>query len=77
METENTSSIFIVIPAFNEELIIQNVILSVKSCEYQNIVVVDDGSADDTFFKAKTIENITVLRHKNQPRQRRGHQNRN
>jgi len=42
------SSIFIVIPAFNEEKTIANVIENLLQANYSNIIIVDDGSADQT-----------------------------
>ncbi|PJA86612.1 MAG: glycosyltransferase family 2 protein [Candidatus Moranbacteria bacterium CG_4_9_14_3_um_filter_42_9] len=59
----NSKKIFIVIPAFNEAKVIQSVISEVKSAGYQNIIVIDDGSADNTQEKAKELE-VIVLRHK-------------
>lgn len=56
------AKIFIVIPAFNEESVISEVIAKIKKVGYKNIIVVDDGSSDKTFAKAKTTS-ITVLRH--------------
>jgi len=56
--------IFIVIPAYNEETVIQDVIREIKNEGYDNIIVVDDGSKDRTCEKAKEINGITVLRHK-------------
>lgn len=56
--------IWIVIPAYNEEEVIAGVIGEIKSAGYVNIIVVDDGSSDDTYKKAGEIENITVLKHK-------------
>lgn len=56
--------VFIVIPAFNEEKVIQEVILEVQKTGYKNIIVVDDGSSDETFKKAREIAEIIVLRHK-------------
>jgi glycosyltransferase involved in cell wall biosynthesis len=40
---------FIVIPAYNEEKSIGNVLDKLKNAGYSNIVVVDDGSKDKTF----------------------------
>lgn len=57
-------NVFIVIPAYNEERVIQNVLNEVKSAGYENIIIVDDGSKDNTYLKAKKIPKITVLRHK-------------
>jgi UDP-N-acetylglucosamine---dolichyl-phosphate N-acetylglucosaminyltransferase len=64
MNFMNSPSIFIVIPAFNEESVIQDVLREVQNAGYQNIIVVDDGSQDNTFQKAQEISNTTVLRHK-------------
>ncbi len=56
------AKIFIVIPAFNEEPVIRDVITKVKKEGYSNIIVVDDGSPDSTSAQAKKAEAI-VLRH--------------
>lgn len=60
----NFTKIFIVIPAYNEETVIQDVIGEVQNEGYENIIVVDDGSKDDTFQKAKKAQGVTALRHK-------------
>lgn len=54
--------VFIIIPAYNESKHIINVLKKVKSQGYKNIVVVDDGSKDDTYKKVLS-EKITILRH--------------
>jgi glycosyltransferase involved in cell wall biosynthesis len=54
-------NIFCVIPAFNEEATIYQVIKDVKK-HLDNIVVVDDGSSDNTYNIAKSC-NVKVLRH--------------
>lgn len=46
--------IIIVIPAYNEEKHIRSLIVSCQLLGYNDIVVVDDGSADDTVQRAKT-----------------------
>ena len=56
--------IYIVIPAYNEEKVIQEVITDIQKAGYENIIVVDDGSSDKTFFKAQTILRNLVFRHK-------------
>ena len=56
--------IFIVIPAYNEEQVIQDVISEVGNAGYKNIIVVDDGSCDATRQKAAAIDGAFVLRHK-------------
>ncbi|MBT6774359.1 glycosyltransferase family 2 protein [Candidatus Woesearchaeota archaeon] len=52
---------FVVIPAHNEENNVVEVINKVKSY-VNNIIVVDDGSTDNTYDKAKE-KDITVLKH--------------
>lgn len=61
-ETEK-SKIFIVIPAFNEESVIRDVIKEVQDAGYENILVVDDGSIDNTQQRAKEAGAVS-LRHK-------------
>lgn len=56
--------IYIVIPALNEEKIIQEVIMDIKKAGYENIIVVDDGSSDNTFSKAQEILKNTTFRHR-------------
>lgn len=55
-------NIFFVIPAFNEEKSIVNVIRDLKNNNYNNIIVVDDGSKDKTYELASN-EKVIVLRH--------------
>ncbi len=54
-------SVFIVIPAYNEEKAIGQTVTEVKKF-YQNVVVVDDGSGDKT-SEAAEMAGATVLRH--------------
>lgn len=54
--------IFIIIPAFNEEPAIGKVIDSVRSEGYDDIIVVNDGSLDNT-SKAAREKNCVVLDH--------------
>lgn len=63
MNNAEKSKLFVVIPAFNEESVIQDVIKEIKDAGYKNIIVVDDGSSDSTHRKAKEIE-VIALRHK-------------
>ncbi|HAT73393.1 MAG: Glycosyl transferase family 2 [Candidatus Moranbacteria bacterium GW2011_GWF2_36_839] len=56
--------IYIVIPAYNEGKVICDVIAEIKKSGYENIVVVDDGSVDDTFSKAQEILGGLVFRHR-------------
>jgi glycosyltransferase involved in cell wall biosynthesis len=59
---EKRKKIFIVIPAYNEEKVIGEVIKDIKKEGYKNIIVVDDGSKDNTYKKAEE-EKAIVLRH--------------
>lgn len=57
----NNKKIVIVIPVFNEGSVIADVIKEIRENNYQNIIVIDDGSTDNTFEIEK--ENINFLRH--------------
>ncbi len=54
--------IYVVIPAYNEEKMIRNTLKKLKDEGYKNIIVVDDGSRDNTFNIAKE-EGVVVCRH--------------
>lgn len=59
--------IYIIIPVYNEEKVVAGVINEVKNAGYENIIAVDDGSADNTYNVLRDIndiKSITVLRHK-------------
>ncbi len=53
---------FIVIPGYNEEKSIQNVILRAKKQGFDKVIVVDDGSNDNTARESEEAGG-TVLRH--------------
>lgn len=53
--------VFIIIPAYNEEKKIKNTIKSVKRL-VDNVIVIDDGSSDDTSEKIKDM-GCTVIKH--------------
>jgi len=57
-------NIFVVIPIFNESKVIQSVIDEVLAAGPYKIVIVDDGSSDDTYAVAKNNICLTALRHK-------------
>ncbi len=62
-QTSNRNdSIWIVIPAYNEATVIGSVIKDIRNVGYKNILVVDDGSKDETFERAFK-EGAEVLRH--------------
>ena len=54
-------SVFIVVPAYNEGSCIAGVVRELRAI-YPNVVVVDDGSTDDTFEQAHSAATYT-LRH--------------
>lgn len=56
------SKIYIVIPAFNEAKVIADVISKIKQEGFNKIIVVDDGSLDETFEVASKT-GVTVLKH--------------
>ncbi len=55
--------VFVVMPAFNEAPAIEAAIREVKACGYHRLVVVDDGSDDDTCERARAIDGVIALRH--------------
>lgn len=61
-ELSKEKKILVGMPAFNEGPVIGNVVKHLKKKGFNNILVVDDCSKDDTSLKAKK-EGATVLRH--------------
>ncbi len=56
-------SVWIVIPAYNEEAVIASVIADIRAAGYDNILVVDDGSKDAT-FKVAQKSGAVAIRHR-------------
>jgi glycosyltransferase involved in cell wall biosynthesis len=54
---------WIVLPAYNEAKIIQDVLREIQAVGYRNIIVVDDGSSDDTYEKVQAMDGVISLRH--------------
>ena len=59
----DSKNIYILVPAYNEESVIKDVILEIKKSGFEKIIVIDDGSIDNTHQKTKGIENVIGLRH--------------
>jgi glycosyltransferase involved in cell wall biosynthesis len=57
------SDIFIIIPAYNEEKTIEKVIKKLQKQGFKNIVIIDDGSSDNTYNISKSL-GIYSLKHK-------------
>ncbi len=64
MTEKEQKKVFIAIPAFNEESVIQAVIKEIQKAGYENIIVVDDGSSDHTQAKAAELIGKLALKHK-------------
>lgn len=56
-------NIFIIIPVWNEGKVITSVIESVKAEGYRNIIVINDGSTDNTAEVLNTIKDVYVAEH--------------
>jgi glycosyltransferase involved in cell wall biosynthesis len=52
--------VFIIIPAFNEEKTIHQVVCNLMLSGYENIVVVDDGSVDSTAYLAQQAGAVVI-----------------
>lgn len=62
MNTES-KKIYVVIPAFNEAMVINDVINEIRSAGYENIIVIDDGSRDNTHKEASGHTGVIALKH--------------
>jgi len=58
------TDVFVVIPAFNEAQVIAKVIDEIHLAGYSNLIVVDDGSEDDTYSIANSFPRVICLRQK-------------
>jgi len=57
---KNIRKIFIVIPVYNEAPVIFNTIKEIERAGYQNIIIIDDGSSDETYHEAKKSGKIIL-----------------
>jgi glycosyltransferase involved in cell wall biosynthesis len=55
--------LFVLIPAFNAEKTIEAIIRRIPAELDAQVIVVDDGSSDDTAGAAARVEGVTVIRH--------------
>jgi len=62
--TMRQKKIFVIIPVLNESEVIQSVIDELCSAGQYSIIVVDDGSSDNTYQLVDSNIGITALRHK-------------
>jgi polyprenyl-phospho-N-acetylgalactosaminyl synthase len=62
MRTTYGKKIFFVIPAYNEGKSIGRVVNELKKAGYDNIVIIDDGSKDNTYTEAKKL-GVFALQH--------------
>lgn len=55
----------VVIPVYNEEKVIREVLREIQDAGYSNIIAVDDGSADNSYEKIRAYgDGVVALRHK-------------
>jgi glycosyltransferase involved in cell wall biosynthesis len=59
---EQDQTIHLILPAYNEATVIEDVIREIQATIAVHILVVDDGSLDDTAEKARAM-GVSVLRH--------------
>ena len=55
-------NLWIIVPAYNESERIERTLIGLKAAGYRNIIVVDDGSTDNTSISASKCD-VWILRH--------------
>lgn len=61
--TKKNKNVYILIPAFLEEPTIRSVVTDIQKRGYENIIVVDDGSSDNTYEQLLHTKNVIAIRH--------------
>lgn len=61
--TSPSPKVVVALPAYNETTVLQEVIEEIRLAGYEHIVIVDDGSKDDTYEVAKQA-GVIALRHR-------------
>jgi glycosyltransferase involved in cell wall biosynthesis len=60
MNNKVDKKIYIVIPVYNEAPVICDTIKEVREAGYENIIVVDDGSSDKSYFKFSQMNVVSL-----------------
>lgn len=64
------SDFSVIVPAYNEGLVVKDVLLDIlansKRLGHNNseLLLIDDGSTDNTYAEAQKVDGITIIRHK-------------
>lgn len=61
--SDTSEKVWIIIPVYHEEAVVCSVIAEIRKSGFGNIIVVDDGSHDNTFNEAKKT-GVVALRHR-------------
>ena len=64
--------ISVIVPAYNEEKTIRSCVQSLQALNYPNyeVIMVDDGSSDNTFEEASRCKGVRIIRQENQGKPR-------
>ncbi len=54
----------VVVPAFNEGAVIEEVVAEIKAAGNYLVIVVDDGSSDDTYARIQNLDRVIPVRQK-------------
>lgn len=59
----NQHKVFVVLPAWNESSVLESVAQEIHDAGYNNIIIVDDGSEDNTYEIAHSLPHAFAFRH--------------